>query len=520
MARLLVGLDCGTQSVKATVICSQTGALITQSAVAHKVSRPRPGWAEQCSEQWGPAALQALRAAVKPLDSRERERIAALGVAFQRETFYLAETSGKALHPAILWLDTRAVEQVPTLAERVQRQPRGDESITEVHRITGKPLDVTSAAARMLWLAQHQPDVVTNAHSFYDVGAKLAEELTGRAATCICGIDTAGLVDISTRQWSQDIMSACGLSDVKMPALLEPGEQIGPITPGVAASTGLPAGLPVIAAGGDGQVFSLGSGAFPPGARSITLGTSVVAAVSSAHPKLALSHRTLVGTDTNSYLLEAVMQSGTTVMRWLEDNHHTSKGLPELEQAAAELPPGSDGLVSLPHLYGVRFPDSMPMARGCTLGWAPHHTDVHLYRSFLEGTALELRRIMLQLGGEHGDASGVIVGGGGAQSNLWLQIIANALGEDAWADGIGEDDEALPEACARGAAMLAGVGVGVYADVEEAWQQMGSPLSRQRRHFPPDEGGAAVYRRLYETVYEPLHQGVAPLWGALASFRR
>ena len=213
------------------------------------------------------------------------------------------------------------------------------------------------------------------------------------------------------------------------------------------------------------------------------------------------------------------MQSGTTLVNWLHQRGHTASSLVDLESEAAVLPPGSDGLVTLPHWYGVRFPESLARARGATLGWAPHHTDAHFHRSILEGTAMELRRILAATAFGSG-VEGVHVGGGGAQSALWLSIIADVLGEPVIHDAAASSEGAMPEACARGAAMLAGAGVGVFQDVEEAWQAMGKAVEAGQQHVAPDSEAAERYTRLYSDVYVPLHDGLRPLWRPLADFRR
>ncbi|MFO8007155.1 MAG: FGGY family carbohydrate kinase [Candidatus Brocadiia bacterium] len=491
---LLIGIDAGTQSVTA---CAWTpeGRLAGIASSPLTVERPRPGWAEQNPEQWTGALFEALRETVTAIES---EHVAAIGLAFQRETFVLLDDAGRPVRPAILWLDVRAQEQARQLGAEF-----GDKAY---HELTGKPLDATSAAARMLWLREHDPDRLARASRWEDVGAALAHALTGRHATCPAGADTCGLVALEDADWCEALLEAAGLRTAQMPELVTPGQAIGPLTAEAAARTGLPAGTPVVAAGGDGHVFGLGMGAVQPGRTSLTLGTSIVLGVHSEQPVLRPAFRTLIGC-AGGYLLECVLQAGTYLLRWFVRCHGGDEA--RWNRRAAAIAPGCDGLVTLPHWWGMRFPEHRPDARGVTLGWSDHHCPAHLYRSLLEGVAFELRRALDEMAPAlpHRPVPPLRVGGGGARSELWTAILADVL-------EMPVRRQQHAHATALGAAALAGVGAGLFGSPAEAVGAM----TRWQAPQTPEEGRAELYRRLYADAYVPATRALSPLWPKLRAY--
>jgi xylulokinase len=492
---LLVGIDSGTQSTAACV-WSTSGRRLAGARSALPVESPRPGWAEQDPGRWWTSCRRAIRNCLRSVD---RRRIAGVGLAFQRETFSLLDAEGRFVRPAILWLDVRATEEVGELEREIGRE--------EYHRRTGKPLDTTSALARLLWLRRHEPEAMAAATLWTDVGAYLAFRLTGELTTSVAGADTCGLVDLERRSWIDSYLARVGLERSRLPALSRPGEVIGRVTRTAARETGFAEGTPVVAAGGDGQVFNVGVGAAEPWSASLTLGTSIVLGLACPEAPISPLFRTLVSAS-SGHLLECVLQSGTYLLRWFCEGFAGAKrkGEAHWDSEAADMPPGSGGLVTLPNWWGVRFPEYLPEARGVTFGWSNDHGLAHFYRSLLEGLAFELRRAVAELErifpGKM--AKTIRAGGGGAKSRLWLSILADALGRP-----VSTNREA--EATALGAAILAGVGVGLFESVRSASMSMVSERLRVR----PDGGRHAVYTELFERVYLPLLAATNPLAGSL-----
>ncbi len=493
---LLIGIDSSTQSTKACAWTTE-GRRVTEGASPQRVDSPRPGWAEQDPRLWWRSTRAALRKALADVNPR---RIAALGLAWQRETFALADERGRFVRPAILWLDVRADQEVRQLEREIGRDA--------YHQETGKPLDVTSALARLVWLKQHEPGALERAARWVDVGGELAYRLTGRYATCSAGADTCGLVSLKRRRWVEPYLERAGLAPNQLPDLVEAGEVVGRVSRKAARETGLPEGLPVVAAGGDGHVFSLGMGATRPGEETLTLGTSIVLGLKSREAHLSPLFRTLIAPG-GGYLLECVLQSGTYLLRWFADRFagRGRQGEAYWDREAARIPPGAEGLVTLPHWWGVRFPEPLPDARGVTLGWSNHHTRAHFYRSLLEGATMEVRRFDRQLRRrlEAGRIGRTLrLGGGGAEGPVWPQLLADALDRPVVR---GREREAT----SLGAAVLAGVGEGVFRSVRAACRAM----VRMEEPLRPDRGRAGFYDRLYKEVYAPLLPATADLSAAL-----
>jgi xylulokinase len=492
----LLGIDCGTQSAKAG-LWSLGGEAAGRGACSLEVSSPHPGWAEQDPREWWRSTCTAIRAACVEVDPG---KVTAVGVAWQRESFTLVDMLRQPVRPGILWLDIRAGAEVGELADYA----------AGLHAETGKPVDVTVSLPRIAWLRKHEPELFGQQVSWADVGCRLFEALVGRRATCVAGADTAGMIGLASRAWSPAALARAGLEAQDVPELVEPGAVVGGLTEEAAQETGLRPGTPVIAAGGDGQVFASAAIGGDPDGSSLTLGTSVVLGIPAREPSVSPLYRTLFAAlPDRSYLLEAVIQSGTYLLTWLEALLGSSRGagLGAWEAEARALPPGAEGLVTVPHWWGTRFPRAAPDARGATLGWSNHHTRAHLYRSVLEGVAFELRSYREAIaGGAPGLArSRLTVGGGGARSGLWRAIIRDVLGVEL---AVVEE----PEPVALGAAILAAVGAAEVSGFPEAHRRFVRPGPASM----PDARARGRYERLYSEVYVPLRRSAVELSARLA----
>jgi xylulokinase len=221
-----------------------------------------------------------------------------------------------------------------------------------------------------------------------------------------------------------------------MPELISPAEAHGRLTADAARLCGLPAGIPVVGAGGDGHCFSLGAAAVHPSAPTLTLGTSAVLGVGCDSPVLGTEFRTLLSCLPGRYLLESVIQCGSATVNWFDhdflDGTAVTPPTPrELEQSTARVPPGCDGLMALPHWRGVRVPHPDASARGVVVGWSDTHTAAHLRRAIMEGIAFEVNALLDMVERRtHRACRALVLGGGGAASDTWCAIIADVLNRD------------------------------------------------------------------------------------------
>nr|WP_240188350.1 FGGY family carbohydrate kinase [Nakamurella flavida] len=496
---MVIGVDCSTTAAKA-VVWGPTGIALSQGRAEFDLSHPRSTWAEQNPEDWWTATQQAIRRAVQTVD---RERISAIAITHQRETFACLDRAGMPLRPAMVWADTRATEEV---------QKYGT---AEVHRITGKPPNPTPAWYKLLWLATHEPETVQHTAMVVDVGGFLIHRLTGEFRTSWASADPLGVVDLSTFDYSDELLATVGLGREAFPTLHAPGEQLGTITEAAARQTGLPAGLPVIAGLGDGQAAQLGCGITAPGTAYLNLGTGIVSGTFSRTYASDVRFRTLAAGIAGGYTLETFIGGGTYNIRWFVEKfagvNTQMLGLdlsPEqvLEAAADMLPPGSDGLIALPYWTGALTPYWDHHARGALIGLTGVHGKGHVYRAILESLAFEQR--FLTTGAEEalGDqVTRIVALGGGSRSRIWCQILADVMQRRV--EVVSEY-----ESTCLGAGVLAAAAVGIHPSVETAAAEM----TGTGRAFDPDHTHVGAYDRLYE-VYRQMYPALRDLFGALAA---
>jgi xylulokinase len=493
----VIGVDSSTTATKA-VVWGRDGRAVADGRAEFPLVLPRPGWHEQDAEDWWRSTTTAVRRALQAVDAAEIE---AIGLTHQRETFACLDEHGRAVRPAIVWMDVRATRQVERLGS------------DDVHRLTGKPADTTPALYKLLWLCEHEPETIRRTRWVVDVHAFLVNRLTGMWRTTTACADPLGLIDMERRDWSDDLLARVGLTRERVPALSAPGEVIGELSAAAAAELGLPAGLPVVGGAGDGQAAGLGANATRPESAYLNLGTAVVAGTTSADYAWDRAFRTLIGAVPGTYAMETLLQGGTYTVNWfLEriaalDARRLGLGLRDvdlLEAAAARLEPGADGLLLVPYWASAQTPYWDPAARGVIFGLAGHHGKEHMFRALMEGIAFE-QRLAFE-GMEQGTARRLevlLTTGGGSRSALWRQILADVTGKTVLACR-----EA--ETTSLGAGIQAAAAVGWHGSLLGAADAMTGTGARHT----PNEAAAARYDELF-AVYREIYPRTAPLHRAL-----
>jgi xylulokinase len=488
---LYLAVDCSTTAAKA-VLFDTEGQSVAIARRPLEMSQPRTGWHEQDPEQWWRATREAMVAAIGAIE--DPLRIQAICVTHQRESFVCLDAEGLALRPAILWVDTRAAAEIAEFGT------------PEVAELSGKPADVTPALYKMAWLRRHEPVVMRDAVHVGDVQAFLSQRLTGRWATSHGSADALGLFDLPALTWADELLDIAGVRRDQLPDLVPSGELLAMLDPKVAADLGLPAPIPLVAGTGDGQAAGLGADAGAPGTAYLNLGTSMVTGIASQICLTSSAFRTLAGPTHATYILETLLNSAGYLTTWFRDLFGTSTTDPEMDAAAARIPPGSDGLLTLPYWNAVQSPFWDPQARGATVGWHGGHTAAHLYRSLLEGVGYELR---LHLDGLENATRQPITSlravGGGTRSRLWIQIVADITQRQIL---LATEDEVS----AKGAAVLAHAYVvgGGNSGIQAACRSM----AHTARIIQPDSRTASFYANAYiiqRTIYPRLRAVFAEL---------
>ncbi|MFN3615162.1 MAG: xylulokinase [Rubrimonas sp.] len=449
---LVVGLDSSTQSAKA-VAWTADGRAAAEGRADVAMAMPGPGLVEQDPEDWWRAACAALKAMAAQVDPG---RLAGLAISNQRETAAFIGPDGRALRPAILWLDERGEAFLAPVTAAL--------GADRLHAITGKPMDLTPVIYRLAWMRAHEPATL-DAARVLDVHGFLAGRLTGRAAASWTSADPFGVLDIAAKAWSAPILDHLGMRAEQFGELVRPGAPVGAVTAAAAAQTGLPQGLPVFAAGGDGQCAGLGVNAMGRGRIYLNLGTAMITGAWSAEPRIARWWRTMTAPTGEGYFLEGCQRAGAFLINWFVDAFAGGRADPavfaRLEAAAAAAPIGCEGLAMAPYLTGCMDPHWDPRARASFVGLSPAHGLGHLYRAVLEALTLESARCVRAMARAGLGPERILAVGGGAQSALWMRMIADA-------SGLPVTRSASPEASSLGAAISAAVGLGWFADFAAA----------------------------------------------------
>jgi xylulokinase len=478
-ADLVIGVDCSTTASKA-VVWDKVGRAVATGRRGYGLNHVRSGWVEQNAPDWWTATSEAIAEAVSLVGA---ERIAAIAITHQRETFVCLDKAGESIRPAITWMDVRATAEVETFGT------------PDVHRITGKPPNPTPAWYKLLWLKAHEPETIARTAHVVDVAGYLVQKLTGEWVTSWACADPLGLVDLQRFDYDDGLLAAAGLSRHQVSHLLPPGAVAGQLTADAGTALGLPAGLPVVVGAGDGQSAGLGCNVTRPGRAYLNLGTGTVSGVYAADYNHDTAYRTMGGPVPGTYILETFMGGGTQNIVWFVENfadieRNTASGkAPEqiLEAAAEGVPIGAGGLLCLPYWTGAMTPYWDGHARGAFVGLSGLHGKSHMYRAILEGIALEQR--LLTDGVEAASGSPIteiLMLGGGSRSPLWCQIIANALGRTVKL--VREQ-----ESTALGAGIHAAAAAGFYSDIRTAADAM----TGIETVFEPDPVAHARYSEIF-----------------------
>ncbi len=417
------------------------------------------------------------------------------------------DADGRPVGPAIVWLDNRATDEARTLAERF--------GAARTYDVTGIPTIVpTWTACKLLWWRVNEPAVFAAADRFLLVEDFLLHRLTGRFVTD-GGIQcTSLLFDIVRRRWWDEMLDAVGIDERRLAEPVEPGAVVGRLTTSAAAALGLAPGSIVVAGGMDQAAGAVGIGNTGPGIVSESTGGALTLQASVDRHGRDPSRQTpvYIHSAPGRYLYCPVCPTGGMALTWFRD----ALGREEVERAAREgrdaydlltelaatVPPGSEGLVMLPHLAGAFSPEYDPAARGVFYGFGLGHAKGHFVRAILEAVAFMLRRNVELLASAGAPAAEIHSHGGGARSRLWNQVKADVCGLPVITLR-GED------AAIRGDAMLAGVAAGVFRDLDEAARAMVSVGER----YQPDPTTRAAYEAAYST-YRDLFEALRPVFTA------
>jgi xylulokinase len=452
----MLGLDIGTSGAKA-VVADRDRGVIASATAEYPLSQPRPLWSEQDPTNWWRGARAALRAAIAQ-SGLHPEQFAALGLTGQMHGATFLDAAHQVIRPAILWNDQRTAAACALITETV-----GAERLIA---ITGNPALTGFQAPKIVWLREAEPRNYARLAHVLLPKDYIRLLLTGELATDAS--DAAGtlLLDLRARDYSAALLDALEISRSWLPPVHEGPTVTGSLRPELAAELGLPAGLPVVAGGGDNAAAAVGTGVTRAGVVSSSIGTSGVLFAHSDTPALDPQGRLhgFCHAVPGAYHLMAVTLSAGGALQWLRNSLRAvapDLSYDQLAAMAAAVEPGAEGLLFAPYLSGERTPHLDPLARAAWVGLTSRHELGHMARALMEGVVFALRDGLQLMRALHVPISSIRATGGGGKHALWRQLQAEIY-------GMPVEQLAAEDGPAYGAALLAGVGAGMFRDVDEA----------------------------------------------------
>jgi xylulokinase len=495
MQTYVLGVDVGTGGTRA-LIMGRDGRVFASATAEHEpFASPHPGWAEQRPEDWWRAAGIAIHKALAKGQLRS-EQISCVGFSGQMHGAVMLNASGDVVRPALIWCDVRTEKQCREVTERV-----GAEQL--IH-LTCNPALANFTVTKLLWTRENEPENWKRVRSVLLPKDYVRFRLTGEKATDVADASGTLLLNVAQRQWSAEVLQAAEIDRALLPALYESAEVCGKVSAKGAEATGLAVGTPVVAGAGDQAAGAIGMGIVAPGAVSATIGTSGVVFAATDRPAMDAKGRlhTFCHAVPERWHVMGVTQAAGLSLRWFRDQFACTPAVDgrdpyeQLTAEAATVPPGADGLLWTPYLMGERTPHLDPAARGVLAGLTASHTRAHVIRAILEGVAFSLKDTFNIFAEMKVPVKNIRLGGGGARSPLWRQIQADVYGQEV------EIVEA-EEGAAFGAAILAGVGAGLWPSVDAACDS----VVRVVRRVSPIPANVAVmsaagntYRRIYPAM--------------------
>jgi xylulokinase len=501
---LLTGLDVGTTNIKA-LIFTPDGQVVSQASLPTPTHRPQPGQAYYEPEELWLAVATALKQATANVDAR---RIVSIAIASMGEAGVPLDAQNHPLYPAIAWFDSRTQPQADWLD-----QVLGKDSL---FAITGLSLQPIFGLCKLLWLKQNHPDAFARAVRWLNIADYIAFRLCGEQATEFSLASRTLALDITHRYWSDAVLHEAGISASLFAPLCASGTRLGSVTSEASSATGLPVTASVASGGHDHVCGALAAGVTTPGMVLNSLGTSETIFLSLdkplTDPQVGRQGYTQGAHVVPGlyYVFGSLYTSGRCV-EWFRANFADNQDYTTLIDEAQQIPSGSQGVCFLPHLQLASSPYDDPQGRGAFIGLGTEVTRATLFRSVLEGIAYDSRQILetLQAYETVPALQAIYAIGGATRNRLLMRIKATVLNRPIFLTDVSD-------AASLGAAILGGLGAGIYPDVPVAL----TTLRHETTRVDPLEDQVALYEQIYTQVYKQLYPALSHLHHALEPIRR
>ena len=502
MDKYLLGIDIGTSACKVAIFYPD-GQVKSQSTSEYQVYHPAPGHVEQDVEEWYLAVCAAIRDCLDQARI-DAKAIAGIGVDGQSWSSIPVDKAGKPLARTPIWMDTRSAELAQETLERVGQD--------RIFAVSGNGFEPTYGTPKMLWFKKYKPEIHAKTYKYLQSNAWIVYRLTGVMSQDKSQGYGIHAFNMQKGVWDDDLCVELGIERSHLPDIYDCDQVVGTVSAAAAAETGLFAGTPVVAGGLDAACGTLGAGVILPGQvqeqGGQAGGMSICVDRALAHPKLILSFHVVPG----QWLLQGGTVGGGGALRWFKQELGAAEtvaaqmegcsGFEIMSREAATIQPGSDGLIFLPYMSGERSPIWDREAQGVFFGLSYAKTRAHMIRAVMEGCAFALEHNLLTSAETGVRVDELVAMGGAANSLVWTQIKADITGKRIKVP-------ASDTATTLGAAILAGIGTGVYRDYADAVSRT-IKITRVHEpnpaHYQKYQASYGLYRQIYEKLKDTMHE--------------
>lgn len=493
--------DAGTTGSKCTLFDTKGRALYSVRG-SYRTDYPKPNWSEQHPDMMLKAVQEGIRELLMQVNP---SRIACVGLSGTMNGCIPVDASGKVLYPNIIHSDARAEAQVDRIGEVI--------SFDDFYQLTGNRLNNHYTLPKILWFRDNMPQVYRRARWWLNTKDYIYGCLTGRfGVTDYSDASLTIALDIKRKRWADGLLKELGVDLATMPQILQGNDVTGRVSREAAQATGLLAGTPVAVGGGDGACSGRGAGLYQPGSAYCYIGSSAWVSQLTEQPLLDPKARVFnyLDMDGEANYVCGTVQCGSAAYNWALGNLLGVSGSPSgadfyrIESMARQIAPGSEGVMFLPTLMGERTPYWDANTRGCLMGFTLYHDQRHIARAVYEGIAFALDSSLEVMRECDAPVHSMMLTGGGAQSGLWPDMLASVFEVNAQV-------HATPgESTSMGAAIAAGVGVGIFGSYAEGASVVGT---RSTHLINPE--WAREYRRIYP-IYARMYERLKPLYDEIA----
>jgi len=499
-----IGIDIGTSGCKSLLVNGK-GRVVARALKEYPLYTLEPGWSEQSPEDWWGATKITIKQLMKAV--RSTGDIKAIGLSGQMHGLVALDKDSRVLRPAILWNDQRTERQCQEIHDRVG-------GIEGLLQLTNNRMLPGYTGGKILWVRENEPHLYEKIRKVLNPKDYIRFRLTGELATEVSDASGTGLFNVWERDWSYPLLEILDIPKEWLPGCHESSEVSGQVVSRIVKELGLPASLPVVGGGGDAVVQTTGTGIVEPGILGTTIGTAgnVTTALDRCIKNPEGKLQVFCNNMPNKWHTMGVTLAAGGSLRWFRDalgeaemeiSKRTGKNVYAiLSREASKAGPGCEGLIFLPFLIGERCPHADPHAKGAYIGLTLRHTKHHLVRSIFEGVIFSLKDVTEVIQAMGFPITQIRTSGGGALSRLWRQIHADVFNLEV----VTVSNSA--EGGAYGAALVAGVGVGIWGTIEEAVKV----LKIETRNTPIPENSIVynrlfpIYQEAYKVLKEKFHQ--------------